>query len=437
MVDQLLSHIAECLQLDGTVRTELCLLQVVALEVLHRLTADGLVVKERAGEKIALLVSEEVIHRVVKLLHQRDYRIAVPAIHVYSILSTTKTNTNITATDKAAPLTEMLTCWAELMTPTLRGNEHHCVKFAWAEAMVHLSSEPWANSREELHSAANALGVISSSNTGKESSACGALSKYLSDSPVTLAPEADMPVMLQYLLHLIDQASNSTATAANASERSTYCVTLLVLVKSSASGNSFPAVIVRKIVEVFLRFMRDKDLFVQDICCMGLCHLYNSSGSAGKEVTGLTGPAGQPVSVSEYVAYEVMVTLMRERRTVQPVGYSAGSSSTSAGTAQAQARERAAAQPVNPTPDNGAVAGGGGGGNAAPAQDNHLMQAAVAAAAELGVGLQFGSGEEELGTQHQQAVQLPQDYVVYATICKMAKQVNNISVHAWLFHSAI
>jgi len=52
-----------------------------------------------------------------------------------------------------------------------------------------------------------------------------------------------------------------------------------------------------------------------------------------------------------------------------------------------------------------------------------LMQAAVAAAAELGVGLQFGAGGEELGSQHQQADQLPQDYVVYATICKMAKQV--------------
>jgi hypothetical protein len=234
---------------------------------------------------------------------------------------------------------------------------------------------------------------------------------------------------MHYLLHLID--TSSTNTDGNLAERSNCCVALLVLVKTCAPGRNFPKSTVRKIVEIFLRFMKDKDLFIQDICCMALCHLYNSNGSeslsfaAVQEVNGLTGPAGQPVTVSEFVAYEVMVTLMRERRVAQPAGYNVGSTATSASTTSAQQRERAANQPPSAAPaETGAVAGGGGTAAGPPREDAHLMQAAVAAAAELGVGLRFGTGAEEVGSS-QQADQLPQDYVIYATICKMAKQVSS------------
>lgn len=239
--------------------------------------------------------------------------------------------------------------------------------------------------------------------------------------------------MVAYLLSLIDEASlSSTDTLA---ERSTYCVALLVLVKACAPGRAFPKVYVRSIVDVLLRFLKDKDVFLQDICCMALCHLYSTADRTVPAVEAhavLAGLAGQPISVSDYIAQEVMLVLMRERRAPQPVGYSAGAT-TSSRTAAAQRNASTTPGTGSATADTGAVAGGGGGAPAA--EVNHLMQAAVAAAAELGVGLRLESvGAEEIGSAQQgegSGQQAPQDYVVYSSICKMAKSV---SLQCYMFY---
>lgn len=218
------------------------------------------------------------------------------------------------------------------------------------------------------------------------------------------------------LLHLISQSSLSTTQTAF--ERGTFCVALLVLIKKHTPGASFPKPVVRSIVEALLRFLKDKDVFIQDVCCMCLCHLYYSADTALSSVPegALTGLTGQAVSVADFIAIEVMVALSRERRAAQPVGYGAGSASAPRNAATATAT--AAAPATNA--DTGAVAGGGGGGPAR--EENHLLQAAVAAAAELGVGLRLdGAGAEEVRSDSSES--LPSDYVVYSTICKMAKTV--------------
>jgi hypothetical protein len=229
---------------------------------------------------------------------------------------------------------------------------------------------------------------------------------------------------LSYLLQLIEESSKSATQSV--AERSTYCVALLVLVKACAPGKSFPKPLIRVIVETLLRFLKDKDVFIQDICCMTLCHLYHSADStspqalsAAADGAALTGLTGQAVSVADFISIEVMVALSREKKVAQPAGYNVGTS-TSASAGTTTRTGTTAAAPAAPA-DTGAVAGGGGGG--AARETNHLMQAAVAAAAELGVGLRLdAAGAEEI--QSTQGDATPQDYVVYSMICKMAKTVS-------------
>jgi hypothetical protein len=180
-------------------------------------------------------------------------------------------------------------------------------------------------------------------------------------------------------------------------------------------------------VDTLLRFLKEKDVFIQDICCMTLCHLYHTADSTSPQAltlvgdgSALTGLTGQAVSVADFISIEVMVALSREKKAAQPAGYNVGTS-TSATASTATRTGTAGTAPAAPA-DTGAVAGGGGGGGAAR-ESNHLLQAAVAAAAELGVGLRLdAAGAEEI--QGTQGDTTPQDYVVYSTICKMAKTVS-------------
>jgi hypothetical protein len=227
---------------------------------------------------------------------------------------------------------------------------------------------------------------------------------------------AQVPPGVSYLLHVVTESSLSTTQSAL--EKSTMSVALLVLIKALKPGFTFPKPVVRTVVETLLRFLKDKDVFIQDICCLALCHLYYTADTTTPAVPEgtLTGLAGQAVSVADFVAIEVMVTLSREKRAAQPVGYNAGSGATAA-----RPTPGVTATGNTPAGDGGAVVGGGGGGGA-PREDNHLLQAAVAAAAELGVGLRLdGAGAEEVRADPAEA--LPSDYVVYVTICKMAKTV--------------
>ena len=313
-----------------------------------------------------------------------------------------------------------------MMQPALRRSSNYNIRFAWAEAMVSVCSL-------EVSDEQNVLVALLKEPSPAENQGL------------------DGPRLLVRLIGPAEAASKAVSTgtidaAASAAEKGAFSAVLLVIVTKLYPievRRLFPASynkLTRRILECLLRLLKDKDLFVQDVCCMALCHLYNSStsnssrgdGTAGDD-NALLGPAGQPVSTAEYVAHEVMVALMRERRAQQPAGYNVGPTASSAAS-QAAARA-AASPPATTTPGaatggGGAVAGGGGGGGAPPAEDNHIMQAAMAAAAELGVGLSFtaagAGGGAEISTS--EGEQLPQDYVVYSAVCKLAKAAKDASV---------
>ncbi|KAJ1432761.1 hypothetical protein B484DRAFT_478556 [Ochromonadaceae sp. CCMP2298] len=180
---------------------------------------------------------------------------------------------------------------------------------------------------------------------------------------------------------------------------------LLVLVSSRVPSVQLS---VRWMLDTLLVFLRSKDPFLQDVGCMGLSHLYHASTHyAGT----MTDAGGRPVTVPEFVTYEVMTVLMREKRGVQPAGFAVGASAPSSTSAPASN-----SGPANGTADT--TAGVAGGGGRQPDQDP-LLQAAQAAAAELGVGLSFNLGEGSSGAE----ALLPQDYVMYSALCRLAKTV--------------
>lgn len=295
------------------------------------------------------------------------------------------------------------------MLPDLRLRENQCVKFAWAEAIVQLCALPITTADLCACDASAAATVQALASTLRVEDALGQVA--------TITP------LLMYLLHLID-VSVKNSEQGNVAERSTYCVTLLVLIKRCAPGKIFPKAITKLILELLLKFMKEKDLFIQDVCCMSLCHLYDTADrTTVTETAVMAGLAGQSVTVAEYIAQEVTVALTREKRAIQPAGYNVGATSPAA------SRAPATTATTNAAPaETGAVAGGGGGAPP-PRDDAHLLQAAVAAAAELGVGLRFSSGTEEISAS--QTEQLPQDYVVYSTICKLAKVVSTRSISSF------
>lgn len=290
------------------------------------------------------------------------------------------------------------------MLPSLRQRDNQCVKFAWAEAAVRLCAVPFCVADLSALDTTAALSVQSL-----------AASLHIED---VLAQSTSVTPLLLLLLQKIEAASKSSE-ATNVSERATFCVALLVLIKARSPGKTFPISCTKLLLELLLRFLKEKDLFTQDVCCMSLCHLYDTADrTSATETAVMAGLAGQSVTVAEYIAQEVTVALTREKRAIQPAGYTVGATASPAAS-RAPAATTAAATAAAPA-ETGAVAGGGGGAPP-PRDDAHLMQAAVAAAAELGVGLRFTSGAEEISAS--QAEQLPQDYVVYSTICKLAKVV--------------
>ena len=132
-------------------------------------------------------------------------------------------------------------------------------------------------------------------------------------------------------------------------DRSTACVLLLVLVRkadqttssghlngSSPSLQLLPRNEIIRATELFLQLLRDKDAFVQDMSCAGLCVLFNSachldqtngtsssSSSSSSSVSkksdaNATDQIG--LSLSDIVGREVIATLTREKRAPQAAG---------------------------------------------------------------------------------------------------------------------
>lgn len=132
-------------------------------------------------------------------------------------------------------------------------------------------------------------------------------------------------------------------------DKSTACVLLLVLVRKADQSTSTESVdglsaspslqllprneIIRA-TELFLQLLRDKDAFVQDMSCAGLCVLFNSACYLDQKngtlsLTFLLNKKSDAnpsdvieLSLSDIVGREVIATLTREKRTAQAAGMS-------------------------------------------------------------------------------------------------------------------
>lgn len=164
----------------------------------------------------------------------------------------------------------------------------------------------------------------------------------------------NLPVLTRVLLGIIETAvANGTshlpegARQPGTLDKSTAGVLLLVLVKQSGSslhsstmnGNfqsnnllpklkALPKKEVIRTTELFLQLLREKDAFLQDMSCAGLCYLFNRACQYDKnlavtprllesecdtsDVKGLL--------LSEIVGREVIATLTREKRGPQAAG---------------------------------------------------------------------------------------------------------------------
>lgn len=93
MLDQLLTQCVKSMKLDATASLDICLMQVTALEVLILLSKHGFLVPATAGGNAGELFRcsqwEEIKCCVKLLIHNADYRCAVPALEAYTNLCTT------------------------------------------------------------------------------------------------------------------------------------------------------------------------------------------------------------------------------------------------------------------------------------------------------------------------------------------------------------
>jgi hypothetical protein len=132
-------------------------------------------------------------------------------------------------------------------------------------------------------------------------------------------------------------------------DKSTAGVLLLVLVKQSGSSlhsstlngtspsnsllpklKALPKKEVIRTTELFLQLLREKDAFLQDMSCAGLCYLFNRACQFDKNlavsplllVNGCDAADSRGLLLSEIVGREVIATLTREKRGPQAAGES-------------------------------------------------------------------------------------------------------------------
>lgn len=198
----------------------------------------------------------------------------------------------------------------------------------------------------------------------------------------------------------------ATGITSNEAARPTLAVLLLVF----SSMINFPLRILdlKTILSYQLYLLKDPDLFTQDICCMGICHLYRKSKDiidSPKQLPDDTSNGDQARTATSYIVREVIATLSRERRFQQPVGMAvAGETST-------------ATNNNNNANVEGTTIGVGINNNG---QINTLALAASLAAAELNLSQdQLNSLQQESNAPDR----FETDYGVYTLVCKVARKV--------------
>lgn len=179
-------------------------------------------------------------------------------------------------------------------------------------------------------------------------------------------------------------------------QKSSVAVLLLVLLKLPGilSYIEDPNQFLYKATQWFVQSLKEVDLFLQDVCCLGLCCLYAIAPSK---------------KMSTLITDEVIVELTKEKPRVQPVGYAEAGQSTAA---VAPVTEGAANATLPATIATGA--------NATLAEAIRAAQATLAS--ELGVFLENEAPQRVLDVGDSDR------YGVYSTLCKIARKTGNSAV---------
>jgi len=259
-----------------------------------------------------------------------------------------------------------LLLWTELQRSDVISRDGYVLKFAWAEAVHRV---------------------------------------FLADLALTTRP-CTAPLIDQFFssLESIVLQTPGAATVADAVDKKCCSCWLLVLTKELIHPTDHLSVdakyklsmkLLRRLLLVYLKLLKENDASIQDICCRGLCFIYLIAVLRRGEL--LDVPSIPDPSV--FVTREVIATLTREKRAAQPAGYSV------AGTARDTVRVDRVT--VSPTAVN----------------TDPLLQAAASAAADLGVELTF---EEESTTTAGVSVEtVTPDYILYSAVCNLVHRTKD------------
>jgi hypothetical protein len=244
----------------------------------------------------------------------------------------------------------------------------------------------------------------------------------------------------------------------NRNERTTSMVLLLVLARNrylsklnefencmdSLSSVEATSPLLR-VAELFLLCLQENDVFIQDVCCLGLYHVYQEAvhvdASENDFARGSSCSSNDSLAIAEKVSIEVIATLTRDKRKLAPGGFALAGENT--GTSAQGDIARAIAGAANRNASNAGGTGSGAGGDGNANQNNRefpdrdeLLAAAATAASQLGMTpeeiaqatARLAGGNQQTPANRQPANPDAGIFGIYAAACKVAKKSGDSSI---------
>lgn len=157
-------------------------------------------------------------------------------------------------------------------------------------------------------------------------------------------------------------------------------------------------------MQILLRLLSEQNLFIQDISCLVLCHLYNLARTIDNR-----NESTSKYDIHRLIASDVIATITREKRTIAPAGVSVAGESTSTSSAS--------------TVDT-------------PAQISDLLREALNRARQPGTGANQQDGDALLEAANSMIREMPPNQpssnnnssessrysTIYSSICKIARK---------------
>lgn len=273
------------------------------------------------------------------------------------------------------------------------------LKFAWAEAALRVFLADYAL-------------VSRSDGTAADASDVPLIDRFLSSLESRVQLTQGTAYAAATATSNSSSSSSTSTTASDAVDKKSCSCWLLVLTKELIHPSDHMSVdasyklsmhLLKRLLLVFLKLLKENDASIQDICCRGLCFIYLIAVLRREELMDVSSIPDP----SAFITREVINTLTREKRAVQPAGYSvAGTAAVVRDTVQ-HAEQRV---PVGPTAERVPI--------------DPLLQAAASAAAELGVELTFVEDSSSFSSFTTSSA-VTSDYVLYSAVCNLVHRTKD------------